>query len=154
MLAVRQQDIGRLEIAVHDVIQMGVVHAAGHEFDQSGGRFARLRLAVQPGLQRSARDEFQRQIDALLMFEHFVDLDDVRMLQAAERLGFGTRPRGFPPPRRAQAFERHHPIQGNLSSLVDDAHAAAAQPLQNFEAGQRRLLSPVRRRRAPWPTFR
>ncbi len=65
-----------------------------------------------------------------------VNGDDVRMIQACQRLGFAREPLGelrilllFP----RQDFERDETVQARLSCLVHHAHAAAAETFKDFQ---------------------
>ena len=139
-LGLAQQHVGRLQVAMHDAVLVGMVHGAGQRFHQLGGRgvpAAGCRPGARPGCRR-------------------------RRTPARSRAGPLPRPprrsarcwgaAAAPPPRpraesgpgrRAPAWpgqdhlQGHQAIQAHLAGLVDDAHAAAAQLAQDLVAGHR-----------------
>ncbi|OAI41122.1 hypothetical protein AYO40_03835 [Planctomycetaceae bacterium SCGC AG-212-D15] len=138
---VLQQDIRRLEVAVKDAALVGVVHGAGQIFDQPGGVLSRLRCAGNPPGEAAAVDVLQREIGPVLLLAHFMDLDDVGMLQSGDGLGFRAKPNQFLARRVLRAenhFQRDHALQIEMKRLVDHAHAAAAQDAQDLIADDAR----------------
>lgn len=118
---------------------VGVIDRASQLLDERRGLVARQRVAVEPLLQASTRDQFQRQVGPPVVGRHLVNLDDVRMLQSRRRLGLGTEA-----VQRVTAgvgagqdhLQRHMAIERQLPCLVDHTHAAAAELALDFIARQ------------------
>ena len=89
----REQDVGRLQVAVHDPGLVRHLHGLGQR-DQERGRLAgRLRRARQGLRQAAPFEELHREIRAPLVVAHIIDRDDVRVVQARHRLRFALEPR-------------------------------------------------------------
>ena len=144
---VTDKDVGRLQVAMDDAVLVGVVDGAGDRFEESGRLARRLRLAHQLRPQRSAFDQLQRQIGFAVVFDDFVNLHDVGMRQARQRLGLDPRARHLAIAAGAEAFQGDEPIEPQLASFVDDAHAAAPK-------ARRRFHSPAVAASAPGPSSR
>ncbi len=74
------------------------------------------------------------------MLAHIVDLDDVRVLQARDRLGFHAKADQVLGIRRGAGqdhLDRDLAIELLVHGLVDHAHAAAAQDALHLVAGNR-----------------
>ena len=124
-----EQDIRRLEIPVDDAIGMRVVDGTGQLLDHASGGPSEQRFAVHLVRERSAVDEFEREVRQSIAFADVVDLDDVRVLQLGDGERFGFEPAALALPRMGPAdnhLERDQPIEALLPRLVDDAHAPAA----------------------------
>ena len=70
------------------------------------------------------------------------------MVQAGQGAGFAVEPLGkarVAGRRRRQDLQRHQPVQARLARLIDGAHAALADELEDFELGKQ--LGDVRDRR-------
>jgi hypothetical protein len=57
-----EQDVGRFEVAVDDVVLMGIVDRTGQGFEPCGRLPRRRRPVGQPGRQAAALDELQREV--------------------------------------------------------------------------------------------
>ena len=89
-------------------------------------------------VEAAAGTELQREEGTTLMLSDFVDLHNVGMLQAADRLRLGAEPRqvvGSGVGAGQDHLERDEAIESDLAGLVDDAHAAPAQLAQDFITG-------------------
>ena len=123
---------------MHDAALVGGVHGAGQGFDQRGGVARRQRGAVELLRQAAAVDVFQREVRQAFVLADFVDLHDVRVLQARDGFGFGAE--SSPLVRRGVLAGQDHlqgddAVERDLPGLVDDAHAAAAELAEDFVAG-------------------
>ena len=86
----RHQDVGRLEVAVDDSHRVGRAHRPGQQIDEPGRLFGRLRDAVDFAGQAAAVDVFQRKVGPTALFSDLINLHDVRVLDARDRLGLGA----------------------------------------------------------------
>jgi hypothetical protein len=105
---------------------------------QSGRLFRRQGASREALLQGAAGDKFHDAERPALMLADLEYLHDIGMLQAGNRLGLraearqGLRVSGRP---WGDHLERHQAAELALARLVDDAHAAPAQFLQDFVTG-------------------
>jgi hypothetical protein len=127
--ALRQHDIGRLQIAVHDPLPVGAVQRSGNldrdaqrliDGERPTAKTFRKRLALQV-----LHDE---EVDVVLAAD-VVERADVRMLEAGDRARFAlesvARVR-IGGDVRPEHLERDGAIQPRVARLVDLAHAAGA----------------------------
>src|SRR5262249_31719632 len=82
----REQDIGRLEIPVQNAALMGGMHGAGEEFQELGGLARRQWCPSQTIRQAAAFAKLQREIGAGFVLADLINLHDVGVPQACERL--------------------------------------------------------------------
>ena len=80
-------DVGRLEVAMHDALLVGMVQGVGDLRAQLGRLAAGELLAGEPVAERDAADEVADDVDAVAVAADFVDADDVRMPQLGGRAG-------------------------------------------------------------------
>jgi hypothetical protein len=137
----RQQDVGRLQIAVDDAALVRIVDGVCERRHQLGGLARWLRFALEMVVQAAASDELQRQVGQAVVLAYLVDLYDVGVLEARHRLGLGAKAcqrlrTGVG--ARQDHLEGDDSLEALLSRLVDDAHGAAAQLAQDVVAGNRR----------------
>ena len=142
------QDIGRLQIAVEDAAPVGVIDGRGDGRDQPRrGREIGRELA-EPPIQALPLDQLHAEESPARGMAHFVDRHDVGMVEVGDRLGLVLEPDqlglagelGGP-----DDLEGDQPVQCGLPRLVDDAHPAPAQLLQDLVTGHVRPLGPARR---------
>ena len=91
---------------------------------------------LEPVFQRSAVAELQRDIRQAVMLADFVDLHDIRMAQMRYGFRLGVKTRQLlriGMDARADHLKRDEAIEVRLPRLVDDAHAAFAEFLDNLE---------------------
>ena len=72
------------------------------------------------------------------MLAHLVDRNDVGMVELRDRLGLVLEPhqlRGRGELGRPDQLEGHQPVQRELTRLVDDAHPAPAQLVEDLVTG-------------------
>ena len=129
------QNIGRLQVAVDDAARVGVVHGAGQGLDQGGAGTGVLGFAVQVVRERAAVEKLQRHERLALPFSDFKDLNDVRMLQAGNRLSFAAKAPQIARAVSAETLDRDEPIQLAVPRLVDQAHGAAADEFERVVTG-------------------
>jgi hypothetical protein len=134
-----EENVCRFQVAMDDAALVGIVHCSGQQFDETRGGTRRLGLAVDPLFQAASLDEFEGKIGAAFVLADIVDLHDVGVLQA--RCGLSFREKSFAivgsRVRPGQDhFEGDQPFETDLHRLVDDTHAAAAQFIEDFIAGQ------------------
>ncbi len=137
-----EQDIRRLQVAVHDSATMRFVDGFGQNLDEPGGLQGWLGLADEPGFQRAVRHVLHREERTARDAVDFVDLDQVRMLQARDDLGLGTEAieRALCLRALGKHLDRHHTFEPSLTSQVDDSHASPAQLAQEGVTGNGRKL--------------
>ena len=137
-VAGNQEHVGRLEIAMNDAALVSGVHGPGQRSHELGRGTRLLRCGLQDLGQAAALDELQRQVRPAFVVSDLVDLDNVRMLQAGDGLGFGakTGPLGLPGVGPGQDhLQGDEAIEAGLPGLVNDPHAAAPQLAEDFIAG-------------------
>ena len=129
------QDVGGLDVAVHDGALACVLQApsdlAAHLGRASRGQLA---LSVDEPQQVLPLDVLQGQVGDALFFAHVEGSHDVRVVE----LGAGAHLAHEPGPGlwvgavpRGQDFERHGAFHATVLGLVDLAHAAGADAVQN-----------------------
>ncbi len=118
-----------------DALLVGVLDGAGHLFEQMGGLAGRRAGGV---AEAAAGDELHGEERPAVDLANLVDLDDAGVLQpgcglglAAEALPFG----GAGKDVAADHLEGDDTVEGQLAGPVDDAHAAGAQFVEQFVAG-------------------
>jgi hypothetical protein len=147
------KDVGRFEVAVDDAVKVGEVHRPCQNLHEPGAFVRAGRRRAEPGGQTPAVHELQRQERPAFVFADLEDLHDVGVLKARDRLGLAAKEGqgAIAGVRSGQDhLERDHSVQGEMTGLVDDAHAAAAQLAQDFVTGhdRQRGRRGVRRRGA------
>ncbi len=146
----REQDVGRLDVAVDDPAAVGHVHGPGQRLDDPGRVLDGLRLGGDPLRQAAPIEELQREIGQAVVLADLEDLDDVRVVDGGDGAGLGLEA-GQVAGSRAGAgedhLERDQAVEPGLPRLVDDPHAALAQHPQDLVAGDPRqgdIASPGR----------
>ena len=77
---------------------------------------------------------------------HFVDADDVAVIQTGRRLGLGAEPVDLVFARQLPAedhLDRDHAVQAHLAGFVHHAHAATRDFLQQLIIPEMMLPSPL-----------
>jgi hypothetical protein len=128
------EDVGGLEVAVDDAALVGRLHRPGQGLDPGGGLEGGLGPAGGVVGQGAAVEVLEGEIGLTLVLADLVDGDDIGVLQAGDglrlRLEAGAAD-GLGEPAGQHHLEGHQAAQRLLPGLVDDAHAAAAQLLQD-----------------------
>lgn len=124
---------------MHDAVFMGEVNSAGKGFREGGGLCGRQGRAGQEFVEAAAAYVLQRQERPALKCADFVDLDDIRMLEAGDRLGLGPetlQDLGIWNDGRAH-LQSHQPVQLPMPGPIYDPHAAVADFPQHLVARHR-----------------
>ncbi len=115
---------------------VGIVNGARKNLNELGRRAKRQRHAAHQLAQAASINVLQGTISALLgMLAHFINLNDVGMLQPGHGFPFGAKPRQLARVRLgpgAEELEGHQPRGLELPGLVHHPHAAASQYGQDF----------------------
>jgi hypothetical protein len=104
------------------------VDSPGQGFHQLGSVAAVLGYTSTLLRQAASFDPFQRQVRTAIVLPDFVNLDNVRMLQAGHRLGLAEEPDELLPGgqgRRMEDLQGDNPAESALPCLVDHGHAAS-----------------------------
>jgi hypothetical protein len=115
----------------------------GHLGHQSRRLTRRQRRACQPPGQAAALDELHREVGPAVHVAGFVDLHDVGVTQAGDRLRLAQEPLEFlrlGVSAGQQHFHGDWSLEAHVPGLVDDAHAAAAQHFLHFITGDSRQV--------------
>ena len=134
-----EQDVGRLDVAVHQSDGVGGVERGGDLRDDRGGPLGREPpLAREQPLQVGAADVAHDEVEVAALLARRVDRDDVRVvdrrrharlaLEALAEPGIGG-------PLRRDQLEGDGPAERQLGRAIDDAHAAAAGDRLDAAAG-------------------
>jgi hypothetical protein len=136
--ALRQQDVGRLDVAMHDpcaVHLLDSVEDGQHEIERDVTRQRTLTRQLQ--VERLAVQELHHQIRHALFDPDVVHLDDVGMAHARETLSLTQKARdglALAARRGAQHLERHALAQPRVQRGIDVAHAPRAEILEYLVA--------------------
>ena len=124
-----EQDVGRLQIAVQNTALMRVMYGPRHRRQQAGDGAIILLEARQMLVQTAAFIEGHGEVIPTLMIADLVNFHDFGMVQVRDVLGLGLEAFDLFGRRQGtgrDSFEGHDPHRFQLTRLVDDAHAAAA----------------------------
>jgi hypothetical protein len=116
---------------------VGGFYGFGERGDQAGGLFWRPRGAVELVRQAAAGNILQREKRQPLVLPDAIDLHDVRMLHPSDGLGFAAEAKQTVLGGMFSGqdhLEGHEAIELHLPGLVNHAHAAPAQNLQDVVA--------------------
>ena len=127
-----EQDVGRLEVAVDDPPVVRGLHPPREQDDHLHRLARRPGALAEPLGQAAPLDELQGEVREPGVLADLVDLDDARVLELGDRLGLGPEPReligrGVGPGQ--DHLEGDVAVEAELAGLINDAHAAAAQLL-------------------------
>ena len=149
MTIFRQHHVGRLEIAMDDPLVVGARQAFGHfrrDFERAAGRQMSAREHVAELL---APHQLHRDEADTVGFVDLMDDGDVRMLERRRSPRLLNEPLpavGIGQQFRREHFQRDFPIQPNVDRAIHDAHAAAADLVEDLVMGQRPSGQPRPRR--------
>ncbi len=151
-----EQQVLRLDVAMHDAVLVRVLQRLADR-RHDGQRLLRREAARLHRLpQIHAIHELHEQVVKPARLPEIVDRDDVRMIERRERLGlvretFGKLRIGHP--LRREQLQRDQAAQRLLPRLIDHAHPAAPEKLDDFELRKMRrdfLRRRWRERRRPF----
>ena len=144
-----EQDVGRLEVAMHDAGLVRRVHGRGERGHQLGRRAARLGRPLEAVGEAPPFEHLERDEGAAVGLADIVDLDDVGMAEPGDGLGLDQEPLAMLGAGRAcrrGSSSGDDPVQLAVPGLVDDPHAAAAQLGQELELGEAGHVGSTERR--------
>ena len=124
------QDVARLDVAVHQTRGVHGVEGVGHRLQQGAQRLdVEPTVALEHRAEVFAVDEAHRQVEHAVRVARVVDRDDVRVLQAGRDGGFPLEAVAVLPvggERRGEHLQGDRAAQLQVAGAVDDAHAAFA----------------------------
>ena len=144
LAAAAEHQVGRLDVAMHQLMFVGVLQPQRRLADDLARRADPQRAAQRRAggdelLQVDAVDELHHQEMDAAGLARVVGPHDVRMVQPADRLHLATEAAdrlGIVQVAVGKDLEGDGLIEIDLPGLVDDAHAAVAQFLQQFVVAQ------------------
>ena len=136
---VGDQDVGRLDVAVHESARVRGVERARDLGQDDAGRLEGQGTAIDHAAQVRPRHEAHGEVEHALLLAAAMDRHDVRVLEGGRQARLGPEARRrvvvLHPLGRDQ-LQRHGPIQIDVHRLVDDAHAPAIEQSVDPVAGE------------------
>ena len=131
LAALRDEDVRRLDVAVHDAARVRGLEGIGdlRRRDRAASR-ACSGPAAEPVPQRLALEQLHGDERLALVLADVVDRADVGVLERGGRAGLALQPLErlrVPAQLLRQELQRHAAAELQVLRLVDDAHAAAAE---------------------------
>ena len=129
------EHVGRFEVAVQHAALMGIVDGLCDLFYVPRRLFGRQRSCAYEIGKIVPLDEIHREIGLAFRLAHFVDTDDVRMLETRRCLRLRTEPFDRRPAGELTGqdhLERHLTVEIGLVSAIDHAHSTARDLSQEF----------------------
>ena len=135
-----QHQIGRLDVAMHDVALVGKLQGAARLLHDAQDSRQREGMAIiEERLQATALDEFHNDVVQAIFFASIEDNDNVGVGQETRSAGFGLKSSEKLRTSEAGAlgaefdrFDGDGAADNRVRRLVDDTHSAAAQFADNF----------------------
>jgi hypothetical protein len=148
------QDVRRLDVAVHEPARMRSVKRTRDLGDESERALRGERTIVQERLQVAVLDVPHRDEDQTVGLACGIDRNDVRMVEAGRQLGLGQQ--ALPETRvfcelGREQLERNLALQPQILGQIDDPHTAAAEDVldpvaeelaAHVQLGRRRHVAP------------
>ena len=133
MAAGGDEDVRRLDIAMHDALRMCRIERVG-DFDaqlDDPVNFERLeRMPLDEMFERLPFEQLHHEELLPLVFADVIDRADVRVIQRRRRPSLALKAlhgRRVPRQFRRQELDSHLPAEADIFAAVHDAHAASAQ---------------------------
>ncbi len=144
LTAATEHQVGRLDVAMHQLMFVGMLQAQGRLADDLARRTSPQRPARRPAhadelLQVDAVDELHDQELDAARLAGVKGPHDVRMIQSSDRLHLAAETAqrlGIIKVTVRQDLQGDRLVEIDLAGLVDDAHAAATEFLQQFVVAQ------------------
>jgi len=127
----REQDVGRLDVAVDDSFGMRVIERCRQRLKNGESLLDGPRTATQLSGERAPTNVGADHIRPALLLAVVVDHEDVRMIEARDGLGLVTKPlkvRLIGGVARRQELDRHVTLETRIVRAPDLGHTAAAGP--------------------------
>ena len=134
LLALGDEDVGRLDVAVQDAARVRGVERVGNLHGQPQQQADLERASVDLARQRAALEQLHRDERAALVLVHLVDGADVGMVQRRGRARLAQEALGRLRIVRAvlrQELQRHAAGQLDVLGQIHDAHAAGAERVED-----------------------
>ena len=129
------EDVGRLDVAMHDPFAVGGVECVGDVDGKRQQGFQVQRTVADQVLERPAFEIFHDDEGTSVLLANVIDGADIGMVQARSGLGFaakaakGVRIVGD---IIGKELEGDEAVQAQIFGLVDDAHPAATEFFNHF----------------------
>ena len=123
----RNHDVGAFYVAVNDAFAMGLAQPGRNLRDDVQDLFSSKRPLFDPFPERLPFHVLHSDVGAVLAFPNFIDDADIRMGKGRGRLGLDEEPLlelGRVHQVRRQEFQSHAALELEVLGLVDDAHPA------------------------------
>ncbi len=130
-----QQHVGRLQIAMHDAVLVGISDGLGDLLDKGGSFPGPHGPILDPRRQGAAFDKAHREKVLALVLADFEDRHDPGMVELGRGFRLGFKPQHLFFRRKLSTedrLERHDAIELLVPRLVNHAHAATGDGLQQF----------------------
>ncbi len=130
------QHVGRLDVAVDDPLLVRVGQGVDDRQEDLDAGVRRGRRPLEPHVERDAVDVLHRVVEGVAVAPGGVDLDDVRVAEAAADLDLSLEPGqarrvGLAP--AGEDLERDDAVHRRIEGPEDDAHPAPADLVQDAE---------------------
>ena len=166
-----EQDVARLDVAVDDLLVMGVFQGLAHLVHDEGGRVVgEVALPPDQGIQRDAVNVLFHDVIGMAFLEVIVHLHDAVVLEVHHDARFALEPLDeLAAAAQGELLQEHRAVQGGMPRLVEGPHAALGDlgddlvfpdhanpvffhvtPLSSSVSGHTSLLTRRRRRPARW----
>jgi hypothetical protein len=137
-----EQDVGGLDVAVHEPGRVGGVERTGDlRHDPRRPLRGERAVAAHEHTGVVAADEPHRQVRHARLLTGVIDRDDVRMLDRRRQLGLLEEPLARPVLAQqlgSDELERHRAVEAELRRAVHDTHPAPAHHRVDSMAGEYR----------------